>query len=101
MPRDLCWSESLFRTRTTTVADTFPVTPSGTTKMYNYLHGSFRSRTQLSRDYSETADNERKEDITDSLGAIDYQLARLDKQRLAVGNTRAWAMRGHRWPSKI
>ena len=49
--------------------------------------------TQLSREYSETADNERKEDMADTLGAIDYQLARLEEQRLAVGNTRAWAMR--------
>jgi hypothetical protein len=46
---------------------------------------------QLSREYSETVDEERKEDITDQMDAIDYQLARLEEQRQTVSNVRVRA----------
>jgi hypothetical protein len=46
---------------------------------------------QLSREYSETADEERKQDIADQMEAIDYQLARLEEQRQTVSNVRARA----------
>ncbi len=47
---------------------------------------------QLSREYSEIADEQRKEDIADTMGAIDYQLARLEEQRQIIGNGRARVM---------
>ncbi|HZQ54188.1 MAG TPA: hypothetical protein VFB14_18445 [Bryobacteraceae bacterium] len=37
---------------------------------------------QLSREYSETADEERREDIAETMGAIDDQLARLEELRV-------------------
>ena len=43
---------------------------------------------QLSREYSETADEERKEEVADTMAAIDYQLARLEEQRQTLGNNR-------------
>lgn len=43
---------------------------------------------QLSREYSEIADEERKEDITNTMCAIDYQLARLEEQRQMLDGTR-------------
>jgi len=46
---------------------------------------------QLSREYSEIADQERKEDIADTMSSLDYQLARLEEQRQALGNQRTWA----------
>lgn len=41
---------------------------------------------QLSREYSEMPDKERKEDIADTMSFIDYQLARLEEQRQIAGN---------------
>lgn len=46
---------------------------------------------QLSREYSEIADEERKEDIADTMGSLDYQLARLEEQRRALANHRTRA----------
>ena len=46
---------------------------------------------QLSREYSETADEERREYIIDQIDAIDYQLSRLEEQRQTVSNDRARA----------
>ena len=43
---------------------------------------------QLSREYSEIADEERKEDVADTMSSLDYQLARLEEQRQALGNHR-------------
>lgn len=45
---------------------------------------------QLSREYSETADEERREEIAETLGAIDDQLARLEELRV-FGNRRTRA----------
>ncbi len=41
---------------------------------------------QLSREYSELADKQRKGDIADTMSFIDYQLARLkeERQRLLI-----------------
>ena len=47
---------------------------------------------QLSHEYSEIADQERKEEIADTLDNIDCQLARLEEQRQVIANTRARAM---------
>jgi hypothetical protein len=47
---------------------------------------------QLSREYSEIADEQRREDLADRIGAIDYQLARLEEQRQLSGDGRARAM---------
>ena len=41
---------------------------------------------QLLREYSEIVDEERKEEIADTMTAIDYQLARLEEQRRTLGN---------------
>jgi hypothetical protein len=49
---------------------------------------------QLSREYSEIADEERKREIADTMSAIDYQLARLEEQRLLLSNVRTWAVAG-------
>jgi len=38
----------------------------------------------LSREYSETQSAERREELADLLGAIDYHLARLEEQRLEL-----------------
>ena len=46
---------------------------------------------QLSREYSEIADEERKQEIADILDNIDYQLARLEEQRQTVENIRTQA----------
>ena len=47
---------------------------------------------QLSREYSEIADEERKEDISDQMGAIEYQVARLEEQRRTFSKDRARAV---------
>ncbi len=44
---------------------------------------------QLSREYSETADEQRKYDISEQMGAIDYQIARLEERRQTFDNGRA------------
>jgi hypothetical protein len=41
---------------------------------------------QLSREYSEIADKERKEDIADTMSSLHYQLARLEEQRQILGS---------------
>ena len=46
---------------------------------------------QLSREYSGIADEERKEDIADTMSSLDYQLARLEEQRQALSNHRSRA----------
>jgi hypothetical protein len=47
---------------------------------------------QLSREYSEIADEERKDEIADTMSAIDYQLARLEEQRQILSNVRTRAV---------
>ena len=46
---------------------------------------------QLSREYSEIADEERKENIADTMSSVDYQLARLEEQGQALANHRTRA----------
>ncbi len=41
---------------------------------------------QLSREYSELADKQRKGDIADTMSFIDYQLARWEEQRQRFAN---------------
>ena len=53
------------------------------------LIGQYR---QLSREYSEMADQERKDEIADTMSAIDYQLARLEEQRQILSNVRTRAV---------
>ncbi len=48
---------------------------------------------QLSREYSEIADEERKDEIADTMTTIDYQLARLEEQRRCLGQRRTRAAR--------
>ncbi len=38
----------------------------------------------LSREYSETQNTERREELAEFLGTIDYRLARLEEQRLEL-----------------
>lgn len=47
---------------------------------------------QLSREYSEMADEESKDEIADTMCAIDYQLARLEEQRQILSNVRTRAV---------
>ena len=46
---------------------------------------------QLSREYSEIVDEERREDLSDVLLSIDYQMARLEEQRQDLEHTRSRA----------
>jgi hypothetical protein len=55
------------------------------------LTGQYR---QLSREYSEIADEERKGEIADTMSVTDHQLARLEEQRLLLSNVRTWAVAG-------
>jgi len=48
--------------------------------------------TQLSREYSEIADEERKEEIADTMSLIDQQLARLEEEREALRGSSARVM---------
>lgn len=54
------------------------------------LAGQYR---QLSHEYSEIADEERKDEIAETITTIDYRLARLEEQRQALGNQRARTVR--------
>lgn len=47
---------------------------------------------QLSREYSEIADEARKEEIADTLGVIDTQLVSLEEQRQLLSKSRARGM---------
>jgi len=51
-----------------------------------------RQYQQLSREYSEIADEQRREEITATMASIDYQLARLEEQWQELGHTGAQAM---------
>ncbi|HZQ54172.1 MAG TPA: hypothetical protein VFB14_18365 [Bryobacteraceae bacterium] len=53
------------------------------------LTGQYR---QLSREYSEMAGQERKDEIADTMSAIDCQLARLEEQHQILSNVRTWAV---------
>ena len=55
------------------------------------IHELTRQYEQLSHEYSETADQERKQAIADYLASVDYQLAALELEQQCVGNTRARA----------
>ena len=48
---------------------------------------------QLSREYSEIVDEERREDLSDVLLSIDCQMARLEEQRQDLQQTRSRAKR--------
>ena len=52
-----------------------------------------RRHAELSREYSEIADEERKEEIADTIGVIDGELASLEEQRQTLAKSSARTMK--------